>query len=273
MIKINLMTDEESGGANATLFISGYLASLVLMIGFCFYLSNQIGGKIDRAENESSALTSELASLKETTREVRDLEKKREELENITAAIVKLRANQFGPVRIIDDLNMAIPEKAWITNIQETRENMIISGVAVTNFEIVTLMENLEKSDYFTRVDLVESLATGLVQITGYNHFTNNYFRHVVPVSEVNRTMNQIGAEARQFGLEFSTTDGPPVQSRAGDGVRLAGDGVLTRRASQKEEKVSAWPSLEQVQGISFSVKAAVSHAGPLSKAMEDQDE
>jgi len=272
MIKINLLDDEGTGGANATLFVGGYIASLALLAGFCFFLYTGVNNQIELAETESRQLSAELEQLKETTREVRDLEKKREQLQNITEAIVKLRAKQFGPVRVLDDLNMALPEKAWITEIRELRDHIVISGVAVTNYEIVTLMENLGASDFFSEVDPIETEATGLVQITGYNHFSNKYFRHVVPVGEVNRTMSQISAEARQFGLEFSATDGPPVQSRQDDVTRVSGEGILTRRSSQREERVSAWPSLEQVQGISFSIRAKVDYARS-SQNMESLDE
>jgi Tfp pilus assembly protein PilN len=62
-------------------------------------------------------------------------------------------------VRMLDDLNIDLPEKAWITEIKETAGLMRISGIALDETTIANFMRGLEGSEYFVKVDLGESRA------------------------------------------------------------------------------------------------------------------
>ena len=146
--------------------VAGYGLSVMVLLLICVMLQVSIGSSITNLTQEQESLDQELARLKDRTKEVRDLEKKRSELSQKLALIAVLKKNKLGPVRIMDDLNVAIPERAWITEIKESSSEMKILGLALDNQTIALFMKDLEASDYFLSVDLEE---TKQVEMKGIN--------------------------------------------------------------------------------------------------------
>jgi type IV pilus assembly protein PilN len=107
--------------------------------------------------SEAAKLERQLAALQETTKEVRELDKKRTELNDKLVVIATLKRNKAGPVRVMDDLNMSLPERAWLTEFREGAGTLRMIGTALDNQTIATYMKDLQASDYFTAVDLVET--------------------------------------------------------------------------------------------------------------------
>lgn len=100
-----------------------------------------------------------LAKLETQTKQVDDLEKKRNLLKEKLTTIATLKIKKHGPVHVLDDLNNAIPEKAWITELRDKNGQLEISGVALDNQTIAQFMANLGNFGSFDRdkVDLVQS--------------------------------------------------------------------------------------------------------------------
>lgn len=160
MIRINLLGDEVKQDSSTVLMLGGIAASVVALLVICFFLNTSISKKIETLELESQDLELNLAQLKKTTKEVRDLEKKRNQLNSKLAVIGRLKKNKSGPVRVLDDLNLAIPERCWLTKVQEKGGFLEISGMALDNQTIATFMKDLSSSHYFDEVDLVQSKQT-----------------------------------------------------------------------------------------------------------------
>ncbi len=157
MIKINLLGDDTVIDTSGTWLVIGYALSLVgvLLIVGILYVS--VSSSIDTLTTESESLDKRLKALQETTKEVRDLEKKKNELASKTSIIAILKKSKLGPVRILDDLNTAIPEKAWVTEVRESGGILRVSGLALDNQTIAAFMKSMETSDYFDTIDLGES--------------------------------------------------------------------------------------------------------------------
>ncbi len=157
MIKINLLGDDGGRDNTAVMWIGGFaLSLLVLVVGF-FLMHQGVSQSVADATLEVDGLKKQLEQIQRTTKEVRDLEKKRKELNEKLAIIAKLKKNKLGPVRVLDDLNMAIPERSWLTGVKESNNLLRIDGFALDNQTIATFMKDLEKSDYYLSVDLDES--------------------------------------------------------------------------------------------------------------------
>ncbi|MBN8550143.1 MAG: PilN domain-containing protein [Deltaproteobacteria bacterium] len=157
MIKINLLGDDTVQDNSGTFIVAAYCASLVLCIGIFFWLQSSLDSKVLSVKNESLKLEAQLAHLQETTKEVKDLDKKRAELNDKLVVIATLKRNKVGPVRVLDDLNMALPERAWVTEVREGGGALHISGIALDNQTIATFMKDLGTSEYFKDVELVET--------------------------------------------------------------------------------------------------------------------
>jgi type IV pilus assembly protein PilN len=123
-------------------------------IGTLRYLDSS---KIQLLTAELSSMQSELVALKEKTKSVSQLETKQQELRDKLGVIASLKRSKIGPVRMIDDLNLALPERSWLVGVSETNGVLRISGIALDNQTIALFMENLAKSNYFEKIDLIES--------------------------------------------------------------------------------------------------------------------
>lgn len=160
MIKINLLGMEAFKDESQTRALYMYAASLAAVILACLVIYLFSAGEVDSLAQDVGKLQTDLAQLKVTTNEVRDLEKKKKELSDKLLVIATLKKSKVGPVHILDDLNTAMPDRSWIADMKESAGVMRISGMALDNQTISEFMRALEKSDYFPQVDLVEATQT-----------------------------------------------------------------------------------------------------------------
>lgn len=157
MIKINLLGVETIADNSKYLVLVGYVASMLIALVTCYSLYAVASSEIASLTDERDRLQTELAKLQTTTKEVRELEKKKKDLADKLVVIARLKKSKIGPVHVLDDLNIAVPEKSWVTEVKETSGLMKITGFALDNQTISGFMRELEKSDYFPQVDLVET--------------------------------------------------------------------------------------------------------------------
>lgn len=277
MIKINLLGEEHVVDQGSKLILVGYVASVAAALLLFMVLQASITSRVSDLGREVEDLNTQLASLKKVTQEVRDLEQKKAELGQITATIARLKLSQEGPVQVLDDLNKAVPAKAWIRGINEKDGIMTISGMALNDHEVVGLMKNLETSDYFESIDLVESVTANLLKITALNHFNNRYTRYVVRTEDKQATLKMIQDQAKKNGFKFENSDGPPVGNTSSGSVSVMSTGKLDadskfknirsgvfKSSTGRVERVTAWSSVQPVPGKVFSIRAKVIYAGKL---------
>lgn len=160
MIKINLLGMESFEDDSKGIIIAAYFGSLIFASFICIGLFYYTAAQVDSLTTATDRLQTELSRLQETTKEVRDLEKKKADLADKLSVIETLKRNKVGPVRILDNLNLALPDRAWISEVKETGGLMRIAGFALDNQTISSFMRGLENSEYFPQVDLVEATQT-----------------------------------------------------------------------------------------------------------------
>ena len=172
MIKINLL-GEDTGKSNAwTYGVIGYLCSVAVCLALFVMLYRDVTGAIADKQEEIQRLERQLTALKEQTKRVDELERKKELVNSKLALIAKLKKSKTGPVRMLDDLNVAVPSRVWLRSIIEKNGVFQIKGRAFDNQDIAQFLKNLEASDYFDHVELVQSVQmyyskrTGSVQAT-----------------------------------------------------------------------------------------------------------
>lgn len=159
MIKINLLgdtVDREAFVSRLWMYIAVLGGISLLFAVFSF----NVGSAVDALSSELARIEAQRATLRPYTAEVREMELKKRELIEKTALLATLRDKRRGPVRVLDDLNRAVPEQLWLTEIREAAGVMRISGVALDNPTIAACMKSLESSAYFSQVDLVSSRQT-----------------------------------------------------------------------------------------------------------------
>ena len=158
MIRINLLPVRElkkQARLRQELYVfTAIVAAAVVGVGLVWLMDMRA---IARLEAEKAALQGELDRLKPVVSEVTALEQREKLLQTRLATIQRLRGNQRGPVRVLDELSGNLPEQAWLEAIDESAGVYKVGGYALTNFAVADLMRNLQRSKEFTDVDLVSS--------------------------------------------------------------------------------------------------------------------
>ena len=158
MIKINLLGEEIDRSGLYLLQFIGLLGAIALTLGGCFLFQSGKNTQLAELQDHKAQLEVKLARLKKETKEAEELEEKKQFLKDKLTTIATLKANKYGPVRMMDDINGAIPERAWLKEMNEKNRNLELKGIALDNQTVSTFMIDLEKSPFFKDVDLGESV-------------------------------------------------------------------------------------------------------------------
>ena len=154
MIKINLLGDDTVRDYSKELQIGAFFGSIVVLVLICLYVSSSISNSIEDMESKKAALEGELKRLEAVTKEVKDLEAKQKDLRDRLVRIATLKRSKLGPVKVLQALNEAIPERAWFSEVREKEGVLNLKGLAIDGETMSTLMRELEKSEHFPKVEL-----------------------------------------------------------------------------------------------------------------------
>jgi type IV pilus assembly protein PilN len=158
MIRINLMPRDEvlrraSRRRDRTVGLSTVAVLLALVVG-----SELVSRRESRmVDAEASRYRAELAELNRRYQQAIVLERKRTELRTKLETIASLERQRRGPVRVLDDLGGATPDKLWLTEMRENGGSAVFLGRGLDNQTVAVFMRNLERSPYFSNVELVET--------------------------------------------------------------------------------------------------------------------
>lgn len=158
MTRINLLPVKDAQIANqrrqqVSLVVLGTCLVALLMV-VPYVLQKRT---ITRLDGEMEELRVEVAKYEELTKEAKDLDKRRKELQTKLDVIRDLDKKRVGPTRVLSDLSEAVPEKLWVEDFGETGGVANIVGWALDNQTVASFMRQLEASDYFNNVDLTEA--------------------------------------------------------------------------------------------------------------------
>lgn len=163
MIKINLLPEARAekvarqpmislGGANLNNYILlGLLAIGLAYAGINYWRLSSTISSLDRQIAEQQA---EYDKLKEIIAEVENYKKRANELERKINVIEKLKTNQLGPVRIMDEVSKALPDLLWLTNMDLKGNLLTIRGQALNENAVANFITNLTASPFFAEPNL-----------------------------------------------------------------------------------------------------------------------
>ncbi len=164
MIRINLLESERAasskpkgaaagsaggaGGASASAI--GPYVPLVALVGLslagCGYFFMSLSSEIDRTNASIVVAKSEVAKLQLEKAKKEELERKRKSFEDQVNLIERLKAEQGGPVRMLDEISKALPDFVWLTRLDQTGANLKISGEASNNNAVADFLSNLQRA-------------------------------------------------------------------------------------------------------------------------------
>jgi type IV pilus assembly protein PilN len=160
VIRINLLQEEEVRN-KLELFdqLRIGLYALAAVIVAIIFLSYSITGSVKTAAAQLDELQAELNRLNRKGVERKDKKFKRlkSELETKIDIIWELKSQQAGPVHLLDGVSRNLPDRVWLSSMQESVRGVTIKGYAYSNVDVAQFMTNLENSDLFSGVELVQS--------------------------------------------------------------------------------------------------------------------
>jgi type IV pilus assembly protein PilN len=155
MIRINLLpvkAAQKKEKLRGQLFVTFLV--LVVTVALCGSVYMYFLNKIQAVQAEIDQKRFEISKLMKTIGEVNQFKKRQKELRAKLDVLEKLETARSGPVRLLDELYKAMPEKLWLTSFSESGGKAKIEGVGVNEETVALFMRNLESSDFYSNVDL-----------------------------------------------------------------------------------------------------------------------
>jgi len=162
MIKVNLLRDQtvrtRKTAVTPTATPLGWVMLAVMALVFAglgvawYYLNGQIAelsGSRDRLRVESNRL-------QQVRKQIEEYEAMRRERQSRIDIIEQLKANQTGPVLLLNHVLHCIPTSAavWLTSLEQKGDQVRITGFTVRGETVPDFMSNLSATGFFRSVDL-----------------------------------------------------------------------------------------------------------------------
>jgi type IV pilus assembly protein PilN len=160
MIRINLLESERAasskpkgaaGGAGGGglsgvgpyVPLVGGLAVALLGCGYFFWT---VSSAIADTNSRIVVAKAEVAKLQVEKAKKEELEAKRKSFQDQVNLIERLKAEQGGPVRMLDEISKALPDFVWLTRIDQAGAIVKIAGEASNNNSVADFLANLQRS-------------------------------------------------------------------------------------------------------------------------------
>jgi len=157
VIRINLIKEEGKERAKIKLYLLLYGISVTCVVSLVAVLVFSYGSFLGELQAKEEDLSAKKKQLDRETSEVASLEKQRDDLKEKLQIIAQLKKSKKGPVQVLDRINLAIPDKSWLSEIAETSDSgMQIAGYALENDLVSIFAEDLSQSEFFPKVTIVE---------------------------------------------------------------------------------------------------------------------
>ena len=127
---------------------------LLLALGLVVLGDRIVNGQIENQNDRNQYLADNIKILDEQVAEIRELEKKRNQLLDRMRVIQELQGNRPIIVRVLDQLVRTVPDGVFYTNLQTKDKTISIRGVAESNNRVSSLMRRLAASDWLANPNL-----------------------------------------------------------------------------------------------------------------------
>jgi type IV pilus assembly protein PilN len=165
MIRINLLGGERHKTKKAFAFDPGaqmtVVCSLILVLGFSgiglWYWS--LTSESAQLDQELSSAQREAARLASILTDVKQFEARQQQLQQRVSLIQQLRRGQSVPVELLDHVSRSLPDTLWLTNLEETGQNVTIEGRSTTLIALSDFVGNLGGNALLKKpIEIVNSL-------------------------------------------------------------------------------------------------------------------
>ena len=173
MAKINLLPWREERRKQLTKEFArqAVLAALFAAAvgGYGWY---HVNGLIEQQEERNAYLKEEIAVLQEEIKEIRELEKTKQQLLARMNVIQRLQQRRPQIVHLFSELAATLPDGVYLTSVSQSGDDLTLKGRAESNARVSAYMRNLGGSAWLKspRLEVIE---------TGKNDRVNSFTLHL----------------------------------------------------------------------------------------------
>ena len=130
--------------------------ALVLALGAAMVLlaDRVVNGQIDYQNARNQYLTEHIKELDKMVAEIKELERRRNQLIERMRVIQELQGNRPIIVRVMDQLVRTVPDGVFYQSLSTKGGKITINGVAESNNRVSSLMRQLDASDWLAEPNL-----------------------------------------------------------------------------------------------------------------------
>ena len=159
MIRINLLPREDVPVQRSLrlpdLGTFAPLVMVVIAVGVVAILGLYQGQKIANLEQTIAEEEAESRRLAPEIAKIKRLDQQRQSLNQRLEVISSLDRDRYFRVHLLDELNRALPDHLWIERFEDQGGDLYaMEGVTFSNFLVSDLLQNLDRSPYFTGITL-----------------------------------------------------------------------------------------------------------------------
>jgi len=128
---------------------AGVMVAIIAMIHL------QIQSDIDHQNRRNSLLQNEIKIVDGKIKEIKDLEKKKQQLISRMEIIERLQSNRPEVVHLFDELAHLVPDGLYMRSVLQKSRLLTIKGVAQSNARVSAFMRALDQSIWFEEPNLL----------------------------------------------------------------------------------------------------------------------
>jgi type IV pilus assembly protein PilN len=183
MIRINLLAAERApgktkkapttpGAFQAYLILALFVGGALLACAGLWWFKNADIAELDSKIAAGKKRQAELQAIKV---QVDQFLLKKRILDAKVKLIEQLKAQQSGPVHMLDEISKALPDFVWLTSLDQSGGVLNFKGESNGLTAVADFISNLQRSGWFPRVDLTGSTqnAAGVVSFDLQAEFRN----------------------------------------------------------------------------------------------------
>ncbi|MCL2102681.1 MAG: PilN domain-containing protein, partial [Syntrophorhabdaceae bacterium] len=126
----------------------------IVAAGIVYFHIVVLGEKEANYRRDIQHVNAEIERLKKDIEEVEEFYRRKVELQTKVDIIDKLQSDRVGPVRHLEALSSAIPERCWIDKLEIMGPVLSVSGVALNNNTVANFMMALAQTGRFRDIVL-----------------------------------------------------------------------------------------------------------------------
>ena len=155
MAKINLLPwrEDRRQALKKTFLVTTALVAII-SAGLVLLGDRIVNGQIEYQNSRNSHLTQNIRELDKKVAEIRELQKRRNQLIERMRVIQELQGNRPIIVRILDQLVRTIPDGVFYSKLTTKDRSISVNGIAESNNRVSSLMRRLDRSDWLAGPNL-----------------------------------------------------------------------------------------------------------------------